>query len=75
MSETKYNNSLLMENYSSIFPQLSRVTLLVLSISVSSAATECVFSETGCILEARRQQQLSPDSLDSQIFLHNFPSP
>ena len=61
-------------NHSSIFPQLYRLALSLLSIPASSTASERVFSETGRVLEARRQQ-LSPDSLDSLVFLRNFRLP
>ncbi|CAF1238449.1 unnamed protein product [Adineta ricciae] len=56
------------KKHSAIFPQLSRLALSLLSIPASSAASERVFSETGRILEARRQQ-LHPESLDSLVFL------
>ena len=59
------------KNHSSIFPQLSRLAPSLLSIPASSTTSERVFSETGRILEARRQQ-LNPDSLDSLVFLRNF---
>jgi hypothetical protein len=59
------------KKHSTIFPQLSRLALPLLSIPSSSATSERVFSETGRILEARRQQ-LNPDSLDSLVFLRNF---
>ena len=39
--------------------------------SKSSATSERVFSETGRVLDARRQQ-LNPDSLDTLVFLRNF---
>jgi hypothetical protein len=42
------------KKHSTIFPQLSRLALPLLSIPVSSTS-ERVFSETGRILEARRQ--------------------
>ncbi|CAM4847299.1 unnamed protein product, partial [Rotaria magnacalcarata] len=47
---------------------LSRLVAALLSIPVSSATSERIFSETGRILEARRQQ-LSAESLDSLVFL------
>jgi hypothetical protein len=59
------------KKHSTIFPQLSRLALPLLSIPASSTTSERVFSETGCILEARRQQ-LNPDSVDSLVFLRNF---
>ncbi|CAF1505866.1 unnamed protein product [Adineta ricciae] len=60
------------KKHSAIFPQLSRLALSLLSIPASSAASERAFSETGRILEARRQQ-LHPESLDSLVcFLRNF---
>ena len=57
--------------HSTIFPQLSRLALPLLSIPASSTTSERVFSETGRVLEARRQQ-LNPESLDSLVFLRNF---
>ena len=54
-----------------IYPQLSRLAPALLSIPASSAASERIFSETGRILEARRQL-LNPESLDSLVFLRNF---
>ncbi len=59
------------KKHSTIFPQLSRLALPLLWIPASSATSERVFSETGRVLEARRQQ-LNPDSLDSLVFLRNF---
>jgi len=59
------------KNHSTIFPQLSRLAPPLLSIPASSTTSERVFSETGRILEARRQQ-LNPDTLDSLVFLRNF---
>jgi hypothetical protein len=59
------------KKHSTIFPQLSRLALPLLSIPASSTTSERVFSETGRILEARRQQ-LNPDSVDSLVFLRNF---
>jgi len=56
---------------SSIFPQLYRLVLPLLSIPASLTASEHVFIETGRVLEARRQQ-FSPDLLDSLVFLRNF---
>ncbi|CAF0936785.1 unnamed protein product [Didymodactylos carnosus] len=46
-------------------------TLSLLAIPASSAKAERIFSETGRILEARRQL-LSPESVDSLVFLRNF---
>ncbi|CAF4299270.1 unnamed protein product [Rotaria magnacalcarata] len=57
--------------HSCIYPQLSRLAAALLSIPASSATSERIFSETGRILEARRQQ-LSAESLDSLVFLRNF---
>ena len=37
----------------------------------TSVTSERIFSETGRILEARRQL-LNPESLDSLVFLRNF---
>ena len=54
-----------------IYPQLSRLAPALLSIPASSATSERIFSETGRILEARRQL-LNPESLDSLVFLRNF---
>ena len=54
-----------------IYPQLSRLPPALLSIPASSATSERIFSETGRILEARRQL-LNPESLDSLVFLRNF---
>ncbi len=59
------------KKHSCIYPQLSRLALPLLSIPASLTTSERVFSETGRILEARRQQ-LSPESLDSLVFLRNF---
>lgn len=59
------------KKHSTIFPKLSRLAAALLSIPASSTTSERVFSETGRILEARRQQ-LSPESLDSLVFLRNF---
>jgi hypothetical protein len=58
------------KKYSTIFPQLSRLALPLLSIPASSTASERVFSKTGRVQEARRQQ-LNPD-FDSLVFLRNF---
>jgi len=69
--QTGDNVLLWWKKHSFIFPQLSRLALPLLSIPASSATSERVFSETGRILEARRPQ-LSPDSLDSLVFLRNF---
>ncbi len=49
----------------------SKSVIPPLSIPASSKTSELVFSETGRILEARRQK-LNPDSLDSFVFLRNF---
>ena len=38
-----------------IYPQLSSLAPVLLSIPASSATSERIFSETGQILEARRQ--------------------
>ncbi|CAF1181524.1 unnamed protein product [Rotaria sordida] len=54
--------------HSCIYPQLSRLVLALLSIPASSATSERIFSETGRILEAKRQL-LSAESLDSLVFL------
>ena len=54
-----------------IFSRLSRLALALLCVPASSAASERVFSETGRILEARRQQ-LSRDSVDALVFLRNW---
>jgi hypothetical protein len=54
-----------------IYPQLSRLAPAMLSISASSITSERIFSETGRILEARREK-LNPDSLASLVFLRNF---
>ncbi|CAF4238185.1 unnamed protein product [Rotaria magnacalcarata] len=59
------------KKYSCIYGKLSSLALALLSIPASSATSERVFSETGRILESRRQQ-LAPDSLDSLVFLRNF---
>ena len=59
------------KKHSCIYPQLSRLAPALLSIPASSASSERIFSETGCILEARRQQ-LSSESLDSLVFERNF---
>jgi len=59
------------KKHSCIYPQLSRLAPALLSIPASSATSERIFSETGRILEARRQL-LSPESLDSLVFLRNF---
>ncbi|CAF4861469.1 unnamed protein product, partial [Rotaria socialis] len=59
------------KKHSCIYAKLSTLALALLSIPASSAASERIFSETGRILEVRRQQ-LSPDSLDSLVFLRNF---
>jgi hypothetical protein len=56
------------KKHSTIFPQLSRLELPLLSIPASSTTSERVFSETRRVLEVRRQQ-LNPDSL---VFLRNF---
>ncbi|CAF0758999.1 unnamed protein product [Adineta steineri] len=69
--QTGENILLWWTKHTSIFPQLSRLALPLLSIPASSTTSERVFSETGRILEARRQQ-LTPDSLDSLVFLRNF---
>ena len=69
--QTGENVLLWWKKHSSIFPQLSRVALPLLSIPASSTTSERVFSVTGRVLEARRQQ-LNPDSLDSLVFLRNF---
>jgi len=42
----------------------------LLSIPASSTSSKRIFSETGRILETRRQL-LSPDSLDALEFLHH----
>ncbi|CAF1362203.1 unnamed protein product, partial [Didymodactylos carnosus] len=52
-----------------IYKQLSRLALSLLAIPASSATAERIFSETGRILEARRQL-LSPESVDSLIKLY-----
>ncbi|CAF1020251.1 unnamed protein product [Rotaria sordida] len=59
------------KKHSCIYSQLSRLALALLSIPASSATSERIFSETGRILEARRQL-LSAESLDSLVFLRNF---
>ena len=59
------------KKHSCIYPQLSRLAPALLSIPASSASSERIFSETGRILEARRQQ-LSSESLDSLVFVRNF---
>jgi hypothetical protein len=59
------------KKHSCIYPQLSRLASALLSIPASSATSERIFSETGRILEARRQL-LSPEPLDSLVFLRNF---
>ncbi|CAF2999603.1 unnamed protein product [Rotaria sp. Silwood2] len=59
------------QNNSFRFKKLSQLACSLLAIPASSAASERVFSKTGRILEARRQQ-LSPESLDSLLFLRNF---
>ncbi len=59
------------KKHSTIFPQLSHLALALVSIPASSTASERIFTDTGRILEARRQQ-LNPDSLDSLVFLRNF---
>ncbi|CAF1458736.1 unnamed protein product [Rotaria sordida] len=59
------------QNHSIIYKKLSLLACSLLAIPASSAASERIFSRTGRILEARRQQ-LSPESLDSLLFLRNF---
>ena len=59
------------KKHACIYPQLSRLAPALLSIPASSATSERIFSETGRILEARRQL-LNPESLDSLVFLRNF---
>ena len=51
--------------------RLSQLACSLLAIPASSATSERLFSLTGRILEARRQQ-LSPESLDALLFLRNF---
>jgi hypothetical protein len=53
--QTGANVLLWWKKHSSIFPQLSRLALPLLSIPASSTTSERVFSETGRVLEARRQ--------------------
>ena len=53
-----------------VFYRLSRLALALFCVLASAAASERVFSETGRILEARRQQ-LSRDSIDAFVFLRN----
>ena len=43
------------KKHSCMYPQLSRLASALLSIPASSATSERIFSETGRILEARRQ--------------------
>jgi hypothetical protein len=43
------------KKHSTIFPQLAHLALALLSIPASSTTSERVFSQTGRILEARRQ--------------------
>ena len=62
---------LTMENSCFVFSRLSRLAIAVLAIPASSATAERVFSETGRILEARRQQ-LAPETLDGPVFLRNY---
>ncbi len=50
--QTGENVLLWWKKHSSIFPQLSRLALPLLSIPASSTASERVFSETGRVLEA-----------------------
>ncbi|CAF1262048.1 unnamed protein product [Rotaria sp. Silwood1] len=50
---------------------LSLLACSLLAVPAGSAVSERIFSKTGRILEVRRQR-LSPESLDSLIFLRNF---
>ncbi|CAF5169092.1 unnamed protein product, partial [Rotaria sp. Silwood1] len=59
------------QKHSIIYKKLSLLACSLLAVPASSTASERIFSKTGRILEARRQQ-LSPESLDSLIFLRNF---
>ena len=59
------------KKHSCIYPQLSSLALSLLSIPASSATSERILSETGRISEARRQL-LSPESVDSLVFLRDF---
>ncbi|CAF1029914.1 unnamed protein product [Didymodactylos carnosus] len=54
-----------------IYPQLRILAQLLLSIPASSVTAERIFSNTGRILEARRER-LNPDSVDAILFLRNF---
>ncbi len=54
----------LWKKHSKSFPQLLHLAIALLLIPASSNASERIFSETGQILEARRQQ-LNSDSLNS----------
>jgi hypothetical protein len=56
---------------SCIYPQLSHLSPVILSIFASSITGERIFSETGRILEARREK-LNPDSIASLVFLRNI---
>lgn len=60
-----------LNKYSFLTSRLSRAAISILSIPASSATPERVFSETGRMLEARRQQ-LGPETLDALVFLRNF---
>lgn len=58
------------QDHSIIYKLLSRLALGLLPIPASSAASERIFSETSRTLETRRQL-LSPDSLDTLVFLRH----
>ncbi|CAF1013857.1 unnamed protein product [Rotaria sp. Silwood1] len=59
------------QKHSIIYKKLSLLACSLLAVPAGSAVSERIFSKTGRILEVRRQQ-ISPESLDSLIFLRNF---
>ena len=53
-----------------LFPKLFRVARKVLCVPATSAASERVFSTAGRLLDKRRTT-LSPDNVNSLLFLHS----
>ncbi len=59
------------KKHSCIYSQVSRLAPSILSVPASSTTGERIFTETGQVLDATRQQ-LNSDSLDSLVLVRNF---
>jgi hypothetical protein len=63
----------MVDKWSLNYPQLSVLEKWLLGVSASSAASECIFSASGRVLEERRQN-LGSDIVKDILFLRHFRS-